>query len=122
MQEAVGATANSRFYLKLFAGAVARINGPVYFLSPVIPQIVYHSRRHIHRIPWDSPPTERPFYLIATEKQLAATRDQFADPLRVVATGEGRLVEMASARVVLVGVDHVPVSSPATEAVDGSRP
>jgi hypothetical protein len=122
MQEAMAAAVNSHFSLKQFAAAVARVDGPAYFLGPVIPQIVYHSRRHIHRIPVDSPPTERPFYLIATEKQLADARNQFSGPVRVVATGEGRLVEMESARVVLVAVEDVPVSSPTTAAAGEARP
>jgi 4-amino-4-deoxy-L-arabinose transferase-like glycosyltransferase len=122
MQEAMGAAVNSRFSLKRFAGAVARVEGPLYFLGPVIPQIVYHSRRHIHGIAVNNSPREQPFYLIATEKELAEARDQLMGPLRVIATGEGRVRRMESARVVLIAVGDTRVSSPTTEAAGGSRP
>ena len=121
MQEALGAAANSRFSLKEFAAAVGRVEGPVYFLGPVIPQIVYHSRRHIHSISADVSPTERPLYLIASEKQLTEAHERFTSPVRVLATGEGRLGQMESARVLLVTVGEMPVSPPATTLAGGSR-
>jgi len=121
MQEALGAAANSRFSLKEFAAAVGRVDGPVYFLGPVIPQIVYHSRRHIHSISVDDSPTERPLYLIASEKQLAEAHDRFTSPVHVLAIGEGRLAQMESARVLLVAVGETHVSSPATALAGGSR-
>jgi 4-amino-4-deoxy-L-arabinose transferase-like glycosyltransferase len=121
MQEALGAAANSRFSLKEFAAAVGRVDGPVYFLGPVIPQIVYHSRRHIHSISVDDSPTERPLYLIASEKQLAEAHDRLTSPVRVLAIGEGRLAQMESARVLLVAIGETLVSSPPTALAGGSR-
>jgi hypothetical protein len=87
----------------------------------VIPQIVYHSRRHIHSISLDDSPTERPLYLIASEKQLAEAHDRLTSPVRVLAIGEGRLAQMESARVLLVAVGETLVSSPATALAGGSR-
>jgi 4-amino-4-deoxy-L-arabinose transferase-like glycosyltransferase len=100
LHEALGAATNSRFSLKAFAAEVARVEGPVYFYGPVIRQIVYHARRHIHPIEaWP----EGPLFLIATEEQLAEFRGTY--PVRQLAAGEGRVGESDNQRVLLLSID-----------------
>ena len=122
MQEALSAAVNARFSLKEFSGTVGRVKGAVYFLGPVIPQIVYHSRRHIHSVSVEDLPATRPLHLITTEKRLAEARERLTSPVHVLVTGEGRLGEIDSARVLLLAVDEGSVSLPERGSVDGSRP
>jgi hypothetical protein len=102
LHEALGAATNSRYSLKAFASEVARVEGPVYFYGPVIPQIVYHSRRHIH--PIEDWPVERPFFVIATEEQFAEFRGTF--PVRQLAAAEARVGQSFTARVLLLSIEE----------------
>jgi len=104
--EAFGAAANARFSLKAFAGEVAGVAGPVYFYGPVIPQIVYQARRHIHHVSIEDWPVGRRFFVIATEEQLAEFRGTF--PVRQVATGAGRVGESDNVRLILLLIDGLP--------------
>jgi hypothetical protein len=104
--EASGAAANSRFSLKAFAGEVAGVAGPVYFYGPVIPQIVYQARRHIHHASIEDWPVGRPFFVIATEEQLAEFRSTF--PVHEVAAGEGRVGESDNVRLLLLLINGPP--------------
>jgi 4-amino-4-deoxy-L-arabinose transferase-like glycosyltransferase len=102
LHEVLGAATNSRFSLKTFAREVSRVEGPIYFYGPPSSQIVFHARRHIHQVPVGNRPVE-PFFVIATERQLAELSSTYL--LREVAAGDGRLGQSGHERVLLLGTE-----------------
>ena len=102
LHKVLAAATNSRFSLKTFAGEIGRVEGPVYFYRPAISQIVYHARRHIHRIPVGDPPTRR-YFVVATDRQFVELRSTY--PVREVAAAEGRVGESGCERVHLLSID-----------------
>ncbi|MBI1814960.1 MAG: glycosyltransferase family 39 protein [Deltaproteobacteria bacterium] len=105
-EAALGSESTAHLSLKSFAGEVARVDGPVYFYGPVIRQIVYHARRHIHHASLAELSARSSFYLIATESELLELRTRLVQPVAELAAGDGIVNNSDVAHVVLLRVDR----------------